>query len=156
MHKTPEITRLIHENFWTVLSFAFGRPIVSQVVEERFLGEWKFLNKTVHGFAEVQADRALLAMATQIRVLDDAENVDAAYRTTNGRPLGEVIQADDTGTPIYLRDMTNKIMHAALFKWDFSSPKEPRIICISHDQSRWKEAYIDIVALMGLVGMLMY
>ena len=69
MHKTPEITRLIHENFLTVLFFAFGRPVVSKVIDDRFLGEWKFLNKTVHQLGEVQADRALLAMATQLRVL---------------------------------------------------------------------------------------
>ncbi len=33
MHKTPEITRLIHENFWIVISFAFAQPVVAKVIK---------------------------------------------------------------------------------------------------------------------------
>lgn len=62
MHKTPEITRLIHDNFWIVVSFAVARPRIAKVVDEKFLGEWKYLNKSIHEFAEIRADRALLEM----------------------------------------------------------------------------------------------
>jgi hypothetical protein len=138
MHKTPEITRLIHENFWVVLSFAFGRPALSKVIEERFHGDWKYLNKTVYERAEIRADRALLEMATQLRVLDDAENLSAYGWGVEPGVLGEVIQADGARTPLYVRDLTNKVMHAAYFKWDLSKPNDPKVNCLPHDPTRWK------------------
>lgn len=156
MHKTPEITRLIHENFWTVMAFAFGRPVISRVIDDRFEGHWKYLDRTANEMGEIKADRALLAMATQLRVLDDAEGIDDTYKAAGGRALGEVCQADNAKSQMYLRDMTNKVMHAASFEWDLSVPNEPKIICISNDPSRWKNARIEIVALMGMVGMLAY
>jgi hypothetical protein len=52
--------------------------------------------------------------------------------------------------------MTNKIMHAAFFKWDLSAPHDPKVVCLPHEDGRWKEARIDIIALMTLMGVLMY
>lgn len=156
MHKTPEITRLIHDNFWIVLSFSFGQPVVSAVIRDRFHGEWKYLNKTVHERAEVRADRALLEMATQLRVLDDVEGLNESLKNSGIGALGEVTQSDSTKTPLYLRDMTNKIMHASFFKWDLSAPDDPKVVCLPHDGGRWKEARIDIIALMILMGALMH
>ena len=52
--------------------------------------------------------------------------------------------------------MTNKVMHAAYFEWDTSTPDDPKITCHPHDISRWKSARVDIVALMGQIGTLMY
>jgi hypothetical protein len=42
MQKTPEITRLIHDNFWIIASYTFGQPVVIQMMEKQFHGEWKF------------------------------------------------------------------------------------------------------------------
>jgi hypothetical protein len=156
VHKTPEITRLIHDNFWTVLSFAFGQPVVAAVIGERFHGEWKYLNKTVNERAEIRADRALLEMSTQLRVLDDEEGLNESLKESGIGALGEVTQADGIKTPLYFRDMTNKAMHAELFKWDLSDPRNPRVICLPRNGDRWAEARIDIVALMALMGALIY
>ena len=57
MHKTPEITRLIHENFWLVMAFALSRPNVDELLDKRFLGEWKYLRKSFYELAEVRADQ---------------------------------------------------------------------------------------------------
>jgi hypothetical protein len=57
---TPEITRLIHDNLWIVISFAFGRPTIARILNANFVGEWKYLNKTIYERAEIRADRALL------------------------------------------------------------------------------------------------
>ena len=157
MHKTPEITRLIHENLWTILSFAFGQPVIAKLIDVRFKGEWKYLNKTIFERAEVRADRALLEMSTQIRVLDDQEGIsDHLRQTQNDLVLGEVTQSDGTKTPLYLRDMTNKVMHAALFRWDLSAQEHPKIICLPKDGDRWKEATIDVIPLMSFIGQLMH
>ena len=96
MHKTPEITRLIHDNFWIVLSFAFGQPAVGNVIDKEFKGEWKYLHKSVYERAEIRADRALLEMATQLRVLDDAEDLNEFFKQRSDRRFGEVIQPDGT------------------------------------------------------------
>jgi hypothetical protein len=75
MHRNPEITRLIHDKLWVVICFAFGQPAVGKVIQQKFQGEWPVLHKAVHELADVRADRALLEMATHLRVLDDAEDL---------------------------------------------------------------------------------
>jgi hypothetical protein len=156
MHKTPEITRLIHENLWIVISFAFGQPVITNLVDSRFKGEWKYLNKTIYERAEIRADRALLEMATQLRVLDDAEKLNAYLSQTKREPLGTVIQGDGIKTDLHFRDLTNKIMHAEKFEWALSDPNNPKIVCHSNDLARWQKAEIDLVSLMALIGMLIH
>lgn len=156
MHKTPEITRLIHDNLWIVISFAFGRPVISDFVDKRFKGEWKYLNKTIYERAEVRADRALLEMATQLRALDDAEKLNDYFVQTKSAPLGVVTQVDGTKTDLHFRDLANKIMHAERFQWELSDRESPKIICHPSDEAHWKTAEIDIGALMALIGSLMH
>lgn len=154
MHKTPEITRLIHENFWTVLSFSIAQPLAIARLDKQFSGEWKYLRKTIDNLAEVRADRALLEMATQLRVLDDAEGVNDYLRKVGNPTLGTVTQADGRLTDLHFRDMTNKVMHAARFEWKFG--EDASVVCHSGDAERWQSADIQIQRLMALVGQLMY
>jgi hypothetical protein len=156
MHKTPEITRLIHDNFWIVISFAFARPVVGKVIEQRFKGEWKYLHRTVYELSEIRADRALLEMATQLRVLDDQNGLSDGFKETGMWPLGTVTQTDGATTDLHFRDMTNKIIHARSFEWNLSEPEQPVVICRSHNETRWTRAEISLVKLMGLIGSLMY
>ena len=60
---------------------------------------------------------ALLEMATQLRVLDDAEELNEFFKQVKHPPLGEVIQADGTRTDMHFRDMTNKVTHGTQFEW---------------------------------------
>jgi hypothetical protein len=156
MHKAQELTRLIHDNFWLVMSFAYPQPVLRQTIAERFAGEWKYLRKSLHELAEVRADRALLEMATQLRVLDDDQDLSGYLKEAGGAPLGRVIQADGEATELYYRDMTNKIMHASKFEWDFSDPQNPGVICYPNNCDRWQRADIDLLALAALVGCLMF
>lgn len=149
--RTPEINRLIDENFWIVLSFAFGQPAVVRVIEQKFRGEWKYLNKTVHEYAEMRADRALLEMATQLRVLDDAAGLADSYEQAKRPALGGVTQADGSVTDLHFRDMTNKIMHGVAYEWRLGGD-DPKIIVHSDKPDRWQRAEISIVDLMALIG----
>jgi hypothetical protein len=153
MDKTPEITRLIHENLWVVVSFALAQPKAEQILETKFQGEWKYLRRTVFQHAEMRADRALLEMATQLRVLDDAQQLSDYFKQTKTPPMGKVVQADDSETELHFRDMTNKVMHAARFEWKLG--EEPFVVCYPHDAGRWKSAEISLFRLMGYVGNLM-
>jgi hypothetical protein len=154
MHKTPEITRLIHDNFSMVISFAFGLPVAAKVIQKNFAGEWKYLQKNVFGLGEIRADRALLEMATQLRALDDQEKLSHVFKQSKSPPLGTVTQEDGTNTDMHFRDFTNKIIHATAFEWNFAVPEEPVIICHPPDGERWRRAEIKLIALMGLIGSL--
>jgi hypothetical protein len=156
MHKTPEITRLIHDNLWIVLSFAFAQPAVGKIINQKFAGEWKYLHKSVYQNAEIRADRALLEMATQLRVLDDAEDLDDVFQQEGRAPLGIVVQADGGQTEMHFRDLTDKIMHGSQFEWRLCDPTHPKISVHSNEPERWQRAEISILALMGLVGGLMF
>jgi hypothetical protein len=153
MHKTPDIARLIHENLWTVLSFAFAQPAIGRFINDKFRGEWKYLHKTIYEHAEFRADRALLEMATQLRVLDDAEGKGLSnyLMQTQQAPLGTVLQGDGSRTDLHFRDMTNKIMHGSHYEWRLGDDK-PTVIISSDQPDRWQNAELSLVHLMGLIG----
>ena len=152
----PELTRLIHENLWTVISFAFGQPAIASFVEKQFEGEWKYLNKTIYERAEIRADRALLEMATQLRILDDVEQLNSYLVQRNRAPLGTVVQGDGSRTDFHFRDLTNKIMHSIKFEWSLADHDNQKVICHSNDEKRWRKAEIELAALLALVGMLIH
>lgn len=151
MHKTPEITRLIHDNFWIVLSFAFGQPAVGRILNEKFKGEWKYLRKSIYENAEIRADRALLEMATQLRVLDDDQNLNNYFKQTKQPALGEVVQADGKRTELHFRDITNKIMHGTHYEWRLGND-DPKVIISSDQPDRWQNAEISLFRLMGIIA----
>lgn len=155
MLKTPQTTRLIHDNFWIVLSFAFGQPAVGKLLDEKFKGEWKYLRTTIYDHAETRADRALLEMATQLRVLDDAEDINNYFKQVGRAPFGTVTQGDGSNTDLHFRDLTNKLMHGQRYEWKLRTD-DPTIIVHAKDTDRWRTAEIRIVALMSLVGDLGY
>lgn len=152
MHKSPEIiTRLIHDNFWIVLSFAFGQPTIGRILKEKFKGEWKYLHKSIYDDAEIRADRALLEMATQLRVLDDNQDLSDYFKQINFPALGEVIQADGNRTDLHFRDMTNKIMHGTHYEWRLGND-DPKVVIGSDQPERWQSAEVSIFCLMGIIG----
>jgi hypothetical protein len=149
MDKPPELSRLIHENFWTVLAFAFGRPAVLRFIDQKFKGEWKYLHKSISE-GEKRVDRALREMATQLRALDDAEGLNDYYKQEGAPPLGHVVQADGTQTELHFRDMTNKLMHGSAYEW--IGGDEPKIIVRSNQPERWRTGEISVWALMARIG----
>lgn len=156
MHNPYELTRNAQENFGTVLMFAFGQPAALRAINDNFKGQWKFLDKLVHEVSERRADRALLEMAVQLRALDDLNDLNASYQQQQMPALGKVVQGDNSETDLYFRDMTNKIMHASGFSWELADLKAPKIVCLSNDGTRWKEAHIKLVTLMNYMGGLMF
>ena len=155
MHKTPGITRLIHDNFWVVLSFAFAQPAVDRLLDNKFKGEWKYLRKSVYENAEIRADRALLELATQLRVLDDEQALNDFFKQTQHPGFGEVVQGDGMRTTLHFRDMTNKVMHGTRYEWRLGDDN-PIIVIHSNQPDRWQIAELSIIRLMGLIGQLMF
>lgn len=140
------------------MAHAFSQPHLERLMDERFLGEWKYLRKSLFERAEGRADRALLEMATQLRVLDDEQQISDYLKKTKSDPIGTVTQADGSSTDLHFRDMTNKVIHAGRFAWDLSVPSNPKIVCLPRqaDEDRWTSAEIDLLALAGLIGSIMH
>jgi hypothetical protein len=51
--------------------------------------------------------------------------------------------------------MTNKLIHGTKYEWQLGGD-DPSIIVHSNQPERWQSAEIKMVALMGLVGGLMF
>ncbi len=156
MHKAPmEMTRHIHENFWIVISFAFARPKIGEVIDEAFKGEWKYLHKTVE-YAEPRADRALLEMAVQLRVLDDQHDLSSAFKAQGVPPLGVINLRNGKTRALSFRQMTNKIIHGEYFDWQLEH-KAPKVVVTTTEASQdWNSAEINIVNLMAYLGQIMH
>lgn len=85
------------------------RSVSQQLVQDKYLGEWKYLNKALFEISGEKATRALLELGLYILVIDDDERFtnfcgDAVY--------GELVDADGFKTPLRARDVANKIIHA--------------------------------------------
>jgi hypothetical protein len=73
-HRLP-LTRLIHENFAVIMSYAFSTPVLGRWVTEHFDGEWKYLSIALFERPQVRANLALMELATQLRMLDNHEKI---------------------------------------------------------------------------------
>jgi hypothetical protein len=96
-----------------------------------------------------------LELATQLRLLDDHEDIASYLREENHRGFGKVVNQAGIEETLYLRDMTNKIMHSASIEWKLDDPDNPVVVCHSDDLNRWLRAEIELRRLAGFVGMLM-
>ncbi len=126
-------TKLIHEKLATVLTFAYSWAHLQSVLDNKFKGEWKYLRKTVDGIAPESAIRAFIELAAYLRLLDDKDDISGYLEQVDaGRGFGRVLKKDRTEETLYLRDLTNKIVHAKEGKWDVSTADRPKLICVSN------------------------
>ena len=149
------LTHLIHENLSILMTFAFSRTALESLREDKFRGELKYLDRVLFTVSEQRAEKACLELATFIRLLDDDENIADYLHQTSGGSFGRVLKKDQPDEPLYLRDLTNKIVHAHHLEWDFSTPDDPKLVCISRQPDRWLKAEIEVVALAAFCGQLM-
>jgi hypothetical protein len=149
------LTQLVHENLSAVMTFAFSRGPLEQLIETKFEGEWKYLRKFVLDIAEARAIKSCIELAVYLRALDDEEKMSAWLRQNSGRAFGQVTNSDGSTDRLALREVANKIIHAATFSWDFSAENKPFLICTPRDNQRWRQANIDIVAVAAFCGQLM-
>jgi hypothetical protein len=148
-------TEIIHKNLSIILTFAYSWPHLNDLLANRFQGEWKYLRKTINEIAPERATRALIELAACLRLLDDKEDLSVRQKLAQGQ-FGRVFKKDRSEEPLYLRDLTNKIVHAKEWKWDTSIPNEPKLVCVSNNPDRWFAAEIEIEALAAFCGLLMH
>src|SRR5262249_18287071 len=156
---TLPYAKLIHEKLSVVLTFAYSLPPIEKAMQRTFHGEWKYLRKTVHEYGSENAVRACVELAAFLRLLDDAEDISGYLKQnpSDNRGIGtfgRLFKPDGIEEPLFLRDMTNKIVHAKDWQWDLNLPEWPKLICMSDDPARWTKAEIEIQALAAFCGSL--
>jgi hypothetical protein len=150
------LTRLIHENFSLLMMYAYSQPALVRLFEERFEGEWKNLPKALFGYPIEKITRACLELGTLLRVLDDEDQLGDYLKQTGSPPLGRVVKNGQPDEPLYLRDMTNTLMHSTHFTWERGDDElGVKLICHSADPTRWKRAEIEMISLAELCVMLL-
>ena len=150
------LSRLIHENLSVVMTFAFSRQPLEDMMQHRFQGEWKYLSKALFDISEVRAQRACLEFAVLLRTLDDRESMSAEMKT--GHPTdgyGDLFTEDGSKRPLTLRDVSNKIIHAASLTWDFARTGWPILVCEAAGGQEWKRAEIHWVQVAAACGNIM-
>ena len=150
------VTRLIHENLSIVMSFAYSQKPLAEMVEGKFAGEWKYLNKALFDISTERAEKASLELALFLRMLDDEEKISDYHAATKNVPnCGRLIMKDGSERVLTFREVANKLIHSSRLEWDCLKNSEPSLICHTRDKEHWLRAEIDLVAVAAVCGQLM-
>jgi|SRR6185437_2631427 len=160
MRQDIRLTTLIHENMAVVMTFAFSREPLIALMSTHFHGEWKYLRKFVFEIPEERATRAAVELAAFFRLLDDDQKL-AGYlkEVSPWRSFGTVFDQQGDRSDLLMREVANKIIHSANLEWDFSSPKNPKLVSYASQEQQprynWTRAEIRIVDFAAFCGELM-
>jgi hypothetical protein len=161
-HSLP-LTRLIHENLSIVMTFAFSRRPLEEMVDKTFLGEWKHLRKAVFTLSEERVEKACLELALYMRMLDDEQRISEYLKKTSNPSFGRLISTNKSEKPLSLRDVANKIIHCSKFEWEYPGDMTksmrigivdlgPILVCHGNGTEKWARAEIEIIAFAAAVG----
>jgi hypothetical protein len=149
------LTRLVHENLAIIMCFAYSRKPLEMMVQAKFKGEWKYLNKALFEISAQQAEKACVELALFLRTLDDEDEISAYHKATKRIPeCGTVCFRDGSKEVMTFREVTNKIIHAGAIEWDLLK-NNPMLVCRGRDQDRWIRAEVDLIAFAAVCGQLM-
>jgi hypothetical protein len=152
-HYSLPLTRLIHENLSIVMSFAYSRKPLSHLMDAKFKGEWKYLNKALFDVSAERADKACLELALFLRMFDDDERISDYHTATGNIPnCGRLILKDGSEKVLTFREVANKVLHSSELDWEFEKFPDPTLICQSRDAEKWLRAEIDISAVAAVCG----
>ena len=149
------LTRLVHENLSIVMCFAYSQKPLVDMIDSKFKGEWKYLNKALFEISAEQAEKACVELALFLRTLDDEDAISAYHRATRRVPeCGNVVFRDGSTEILTFREVTNKIIHAGAIEWDLLKA-DPLLICRARDREPWIRAEVDLIAFAAVCGQLM-
>jgi len=147
---------LVHENLSIVMCFAYSRKPLSEMIEDKFRGEWKYLNKALFDVSAERAEKACLELALFLRMVDDEEKISDYHAATKNVPnCGRLIMKDGSEKTLTFREVANKVIHSTQLEWEFLKSPEPKLICHTRDKEQWLRAEVDVVAVAAVCGQLM-
>jgi hypothetical protein len=137
------ITKIIKDNLSLVMMHAFSEPSLRRFRRNNFAGGFPYVDEVMFTIPEQIATRAFLELAVLFRTLDDQENIDDG---SLGAGFGILYLKDGTTTPLNMRDVSNKVIHAQRHEWVFTDPVTPALRAFAHSNARekWLRADIDI------------
>jgi hypothetical protein len=146
----------IHEDLSIVMCYCYSQNPLSEMMEAKFSGDWKFLRKTLFETSALRAERALLELALLIRMVDDEEKITEYDRATNSVPsCGKLIMRDGSIEPLPFREVANKVIHSVeALEWKYSPTLEHQVVCHAGPDEKWVRAEIGLVDLSFVCGRL--
>ena len=136
------------------MCFAYSRKPLSDLLAEKFGGEWKYLRKALLDVSEERAEKACLELALFLRMIDDEEEISEYFKKIKKTPnCGELIMTTGQSQILPFREVTNKIIHSSRLEWDFSN-SHPILICHSTNE-KWVKAKVDLAGFASVCGSLM-
>jgi hypothetical protein len=158
-HYSVQATRLIHEHYGDIMAFMYSRAPLRQLVQDKFLGEWKYLHLALFELPEERATRALIELGMYIRLIDDDEDR-LLSKLRAGLTYGYVVRKDGSRVDLAYREVSNKIIHALRYEWlNAPGDDDPSVVCIPSDDEgnrhHWTSARINLVALGSICGAFM-
>lgn len=151
---TLPITKLIKDNLSLIMMFAYSQEPLREFRRTLFAGDWPYVDEILFTLSEQTATRALLELALLFRTLDDQEDIDDGSLNA---VFGTLFLKDGGNTPLHMRDVANKIIHAQKHEWIFTDSHGPilRAIADRAAKEKWTHADVDIKTFAVGCGMLM-
>src|SRR5690242_12910699 len=146
------VARLVRENLSVLMTFAFARGPLHELISKGFVGDWKYLHETVFSMSQQRAEKAALEMALFLRYLDDEQGISNYVEGRTNFQFGTLHLREGGKEDLKLREVANKVIHATGFDWDISNPQRPLLVCHSRDKEKWVRAEVDIVNLAAVCG----
>jgi hypothetical protein len=142
------LVRPIRERAALALAFAYSRRPIYEKIDAKFHGEWKHLHLALE-LTEEKVRQAFIEMAAFLRLVDDEQKIGAGLRDMS---FGTVTDKKGNKRPLAMRDLTNKVMHARGYEWNFNDPADPKFVCLGSDEEQWIRADISMESLMAFCG----
>jgi hypothetical protein len=147
------IASLVRDNASVLMTFAYSRRPLEHLVENRYVGEWGLLRETLLNLPQARAERAALELALLLRYLDDEKALSAFAKEHANFCFGFLFrEGSREPDPIFLRDVSNKIIHARSLSWEFNTEDRPTLVAHPRDSEKWQRAEIDILNVVAVCG----
>ena len=149
------LSQLIHENLSIIMCFAYSRRPLENMVDTKFAGRWRYLNKALLDISQERAEKACLELALFLRMIDDEEGISEYHKETHVPNCGRLIVKGGKEKSLTFREVSNKMIHSAKLEWNFEDQSLPKLVCHSRNKEKWIRAEIDMIALASVCGQLM-
>jgi hypothetical protein len=147
------IASLVRDNASVLMTFVYSRRHLEDLVKNRYVGEWGLIRETLLNLPQVRAERACLELALLLRYLDDEKALSAFAKEHANYCFGFLYRAGAAySEPIFLRDVSNKIIHARSLSWEFQKEDRPLLVAHPRDSEKWQRAEIDVLNVVSVCG----
>ena len=123
------------------------------MINAKFRGEWKYLNKALFEVSAKRAEKACLEWRCFSACWDDEKRISDYRAATRSIPnCSRLIMKDGSEKSLTFREVADKVIHSSRLEWEFVKFPDPPLICQTRNTEKWVWAEIDVVAVAALCG----